>query len=262
MKLFHWDIPYSGEGEHQFTFVFLHGLFGSGKNWLSITKKASLWGDCYLFDARNHGDSPHSDSHNLRDMAGDLVDTMDSLQIKNPVIFGHSMGGLTAMYSDLNQSIQPKGLVIEDIAPRGYPFIYDNEVKAFETDVTGYQKREEIDLKIFELVPNMFMRQFLMMNLSRDENNKFFWKLNYKSIQQGRSNLLEEIFPDEPSNTPSLFLAGVEPDSYVSKEDETLIKFLYPNSKLIRLEGGGHFVHYTHLDLFWKEVEKFLNTIQ
>jgi esterase len=261
MKLHCLEVPYSGTGTPKFQLFFLHGLFGSGKNWLSVAKKASEWGDCYLLDARNHGDSPHTLTHSLRDMADDLKETLNSIPSSNPVIFGHSMGGLTTLYSDLNHTIQPIGLIIEDIAPRGYPFVYENEVKAFETDVSNCQKREEVDHLLSEFVPNLFLRQFLMMNLARNEKNQFYWKLNHKAIQEGRLNLLEEVFPNQPSNTPAIFLAGVSPDSYVSNNDEILIHNLYPNSKLVRLSGGGHFVHYTHLEEFWKEVETFLKNL-
>ena len=52
-------------------------------------------------DARNHGESIHVDDMNYHLFRDDLLRLMDSQEIEDAVIVGHSMGGKTAMVTAL-----------------------------------------------------------------------------------------------------------------------------------------------------------------
>ena len=52
--------------------IILHGLFGEGKNWLSVAKALSNSLEVHLIDQRNHGNSFHSIEHNYQVKASDL----------------------------------------------------------------------------------------------------------------------------------------------------------------------------------------------
>lgn len=49
-------------------------------------------------DARNHGESPHTDQHTTQLMATDVAHLIKSLGIKRTALMGHSMGGRAMMY--------------------------------------------------------------------------------------------------------------------------------------------------------------------
>ncbi|TNF24647.1 MAG: alpha/beta fold hydrolase, partial [Bacteroidetes bacterium] len=83
-----------GEGK---PLVILHGLFGSLDNWFSLAKAFADKHHVYLIDQRNHGQSPHTDSHTYEEMAEDLFRFFSEHHLKNAVLIGHSMGGKTAM---------------------------------------------------------------------------------------------------------------------------------------------------------------------
>lgn len=48
-------------------------------------------------DARNHGDSPHSDSLNYEVLSKDLIQLLEDLEIEKAIMVGHSMGGRAMM---------------------------------------------------------------------------------------------------------------------------------------------------------------------
>lgn len=77
----------------------LHGVLGSSRNWQSMCKKITEYTNkpVVAIDARNHGESPHSDAHSYLDLAADVTQLMNKLQIKRASIIGHSMGGRTGM---------------------------------------------------------------------------------------------------------------------------------------------------------------------
>src|SRR6056300_947519 len=77
--------------------IILHGLYGSGDNWLSIAKDLSGLCEVYLIDQRNHGNSPHLPEHDYDRMMNDLKDFMLRHDLSKAIIMGHSMGGKVAM---------------------------------------------------------------------------------------------------------------------------------------------------------------------
>ena len=101
--------------------IILHGLLGCGRNWTSIAKKISAQGwRAITIDLRNHGESPHSDQMAYPLLAQDIEEVIGSLNLENPIVLGHSMGGKVAMTLALRKPRSVRGLIIVDIAPRQY----------------------------------------------------------------------------------------------------------------------------------------------
>lgn len=83
----------------------LHGLLGSQRNWRSMCGKIAAHTNkpVIAVDARNHGDSPHSDDHDYISLAADVSRLISKLSTKNNVVMGHSMGGRTGMVLALTE---------------------------------------------------------------------------------------------------------------------------------------------------------------
>lgn len=79
----------------------MHGLFGSKQNWSSLSKalaaKTQPQRQVITVDARNHGDSPHTQTHSYEEMADDVRDFLQSRGIARAAVIGHSMGGRAMM---------------------------------------------------------------------------------------------------------------------------------------------------------------------
>ena len=100
--------------------VIAHGLFGSCKNWRTISRNLSLRGvDVIAVDMRNHGQSFWDNDHSYIDLANDLKNVIDQFGGIADVI-GHSMGGKAAMTLSLNYPQSVGNLVVIDIAPITY----------------------------------------------------------------------------------------------------------------------------------------------
>lgn len=78
-----------------------HGLFGSKANWNSLSKafhqKTTPQRKVIAVDSRNHGDSPHVDTHTYQHLAEDLRSLLTTLKLKKASFLGHSMGGRAVM---------------------------------------------------------------------------------------------------------------------------------------------------------------------
>ena len=100
--------------------VFVHGLFGQGKNWTTIAKGLADRHRVTLLDLPNHGHSPWTDRVDYLDMAELLA--AELRELGEPVtLVGHSMGGKVAMQLALRRPELLRALVVVDVAPSDYP---------------------------------------------------------------------------------------------------------------------------------------------
>ncbi|MCE9499323.1 MAG: alpha/beta fold hydrolase [Leptospira sp.] len=254
MKLFFRKIEGNGR-----PIVVLHGLFGSSKNWLSVGKVLSQFGPVYLLDARNHGESPHSETHTLNDMALDLKEFIADHLTEKPVILGHSMGGLTTIYFSLLNPGIPAAIVIVDVAPKKYEMNYTQEFDALQIDVSGYNSRQEIDRDMTVILPDTFIRQFLQMNLEKTGTG-YKWKLNVEALKNSSRALAPELEDEMKFLAKALFIIG-ENAGYVSGQDKVLITKHFPNAEIITIKNADHYLQYTHFEEFIKITSDFLKSI-
>ncbi|NNC98941.1 MAG: alpha/beta fold hydrolase, partial [Gammaproteobacteria bacterium] len=70
--------------------VIIPGLFGSTSNWRSFAKQLSAKIPVIVIDPRNHGRSPHAESHSYADLVQDLVAFCDDRAIPKIQLCGHS----------------------------------------------------------------------------------------------------------------------------------------------------------------------------
>ena len=108
--------------------AYLHGLLGQGKNLATIAKAVSATDPGVLIDLPNHGRSPWTSTFGYADWADDVAAELRALLPPGvPItVFGHSMGGKTAMALALRHPTLVRALVVADIAPddssHGYGF--------------------------------------------------------------------------------------------------------------------------------------------
>ena len=71
--------------------LFSHGMLGSRSNWTSIAKQIhkSTGRRVVAVDARNHGDSPHTEQMCYTSMAKDLERLVSELQLGRVSLVGH-----------------------------------------------------------------------------------------------------------------------------------------------------------------------------
>src|SRR5690554_3678822 len=101
--------------------LLIHGLFGDLDNLKSISRALS---DAYYvinIDLRNHGLSPWVSSMSFPEMAADVLAVLDTLEIQQTHLLGHSLGGKVAMEVAMHHPSRVRSLVVADIAPVRYP---------------------------------------------------------------------------------------------------------------------------------------------
>ena len=240
--------------------VILHGLFASSKNWVGTAQALSGFSRPYALDLRNHGDSPHSDSHTLEDMIGDLDRWLKARQLEQAVLLGHSMGGLVSMGFALSHPQAVTGLIVVDILPRGYRPDFTREFQALSLDLSPYKSRNEIDEAMAAIVPDLQVRQFLQMNAERRDGS-FRWKLNVPALES--SEFLRGPDFSVFGNTydgPAVLIAGGE-SPFARASDRHQFNEYFPNGAIEVLEDCGHWLHYICSEEFQSVVRRFIGTL-
>ncbi|MGN6647600.1 MAG: alpha/beta fold hydrolase [Cytophaga sp.] len=237
MKLFYRE---SGEGR---PLIILHGLFGSSDNWMSVTKELALKYKVYVLDARNHGQSPHSETHTYETMAADLKEFIADHNIERPVLIGHSMGGKTIMRFAADYKDIAEKLVVVDISPRFYGRHHQAILAGFNAiNLETLQSRNEADAILSQYVGDMGVRMFLLKSLYRNSEGKFQWRINLRVLDEQIDNIGEALPDQAHIDIPTLFIRGSQ-SGYIEDKDVAVIEKHFSQYILVTVMDASHFVH-------------------
>jgi len=250
-----------------FPLIILHGLYGSGDNWFSIGRNLGDDYKVYLPDLRNHGHSDHSNDMNYNLMTSDIEEFFQYHNISEAFIIGHSMGGKVAMDFALKNPDKVKKLIIVDIALRAYLPEGDFAPQAhfhrkiidmlLSIDIQRTNSRTEIDSFLGTFIPQTEIRQFLLKNLKRNNDGRFYWGLNLDALDRNILNILDAIeFDNKTFNKPVLLIIGKN-SGYIKPEDLHDFKSAFPEFTHSQI-NSGHWVHIEQTGSFLKIVRKFL----
>lgn len=229
-----------GQGKPLFV---LHGVFGSSDNWQSIGKAVSDLFTVFLVDQRNHGRSFHSDEFSYSSMTEDLREIIKHESLEEIFLLGHSMGGKVAMQYACAYPEEIEKLIVVDIAPKEYPPHHQNIFNAFANiNLTQINSRKDAENELKHLVDDPAVRQFILKNLDRKNDNTFQWKINIPGIEDNIYNILTGLEEDLEFDKETLFIRGGK-SGYIEDHDLPLLNFHFPFHHLITIENAGHWVH-------------------
>lgn len=240
--------------------IILHGLFGMLDNWKTFGEMLAENYAVYLIDQRNHGNSPHKASHTYEDMAGDLSDWMEAQDIQNADIIGHSMGGKTALTFALSYPEKTRSVISIDMGIKEYPPGHDIYFEAMlNLPINKIDSRAEADTHLRKLVPNDSLRLFLMKSIHRNKNGTYEWKLNLQQLYNDYDEILKAITSENQYTGKTLFIGGTE-SGYVSPEDLSTIRELFPTAEIVMI-NAGHWIHAEEPEELHHTVKKFLASV-
>lgn len=238
----------AGTGEAPHRVVFLHGLFGRGKNFTTIAKGLVPEIDSLLVDEPNHGQSGWTEGFSYPEMADLVAEHLrEDFAANGPVdVVGHSMGGKVAMVLALRHPDLVRRLAVLDISPvssgasRGeFPHLLTS---LSGLDLDAVTRRADADAALKELIPNSTVRGFLLQNLKRTDDG-FTWEPNLNLLYTELDAVMG--FPDvegKQFDGQVLWVGGGDSD-YVNDDDEPAMRALFPKTVRMTMHGAGHWIH-------------------
>lgn len=233
-------------GESGSRILFLHGLFGQGRNWTTIARALSDSHRATVVDLPHHGRSPWLDSFDylqIADLVAGLIDPGDPA-----AVVGHSMGGKVAMLLALRHPELVSRLCVVDMSPVSYPPSgqFEAYIRAMRgLDLPPDASREAADAALSEAVPDAGVRAFLLQNLRRDASG-WRWQMNLDVL--GRDLDLISAWPAERLGShpvydgPVLWIGG-QTSPYIRQDNRPVMKELFPHVRSVTVKGAGHWVH-------------------
>jgi pimeloyl-ACP methyl ester carboxylesterase len=232
--------------------VFAHGVTLSSRVWAKQFDSIPEAGfRAVAFDSRGHGESSIGDSgHSLDNLADDLRSILETLDLHDAILVGHSMGGMAVQafavrHPDVLCS-RVRGLVLMSTAARN--LVSDSRrIRGAVERVTG-------------LTPDFaaFMRQrnlgFLLARVGFgndphashvEATRQMLASCSRATLRDaGKALLSLDLTEDLPSvKLPVLVVVGTA-DALTPPRDSRHIADMLPNVELVEFAGAGHMLMY------------------
>ncbi len=108
-------LHYTRTGGEKPPFVLAHGVTDDGLCWTPVAEQLEANYDVVMVDARGHGFSEaHENEYDIVTLASDLHGVIQALELKKPLILGHSMGAATTLVLAGTYPQAPRAILLED----------------------------------------------------------------------------------------------------------------------------------------------------
>jgi len=224
--------------------VIVHGLFGSGDNWLTLAGKFP-GRKVYLPDLRNHGQSPWMPSFSIPELADDLNDWSQKEGLGRCDWVGHSLGGKAVMELALTSPQAVSSLAVLDMAPGdSLPHYVDFVPALLKLDLTAVTSRSDAQHKLESTITDRPTLQFLLKSLvaQPETSPPWKWRLNLKVLASDYLRIWKGIEPGRSWGGPVYVLYGTASD-YVLPADHQKFRDFFPRVEIDALPGAGHWLH-------------------
>lgn len=245
--------------------VFLHGLFGRGRNFSTVAQGLLPEVESLLVDLPNHGASGWTagfDYARIADLVAEHLLQSGFAGAGRPVdVIGHSMGGKVAMLLALRHPELVRRLIVVDISPvpaassrSEFPHLL---ASLTGLDLAALERRVDAHEALRSAIPNDTVRGFLLQNLKR-EGEGFVWEPNLAMLHAEIDAIMG--FPatsGQEFDGPVLWLRG-DRSNYVTDADAPTMRALFPRVKRVTIRGAGHWVHSEKPEEFIAAVRSFV----
>lgn len=254
MRLHHGVV---GDGDERV--VFIHGLFGQGKNFTSVAAAIGDVATSWLVDQPNHGKSPWTVEFSLDEQAELVADWMRETLPGPATVVGHSLGGKLGMRLALRHPDLVSRLMVVDTSPSRNQATsqFADLVSAMRgLDVSAVTSRSDADKQLARQIPDAGVRGFLLQNLRRHSGN-WSWNANLDLLGDNLHVVAGWPTLDVTWDGPTWWVIGGQSD-YVQPEDVEAMQQLFPRVVSVTLKRAGHWVHADEPQAFTEILRKFL----
>jgi esterase len=252
MILRHETVTADGATPERFIY-FLHGIFGSGRNWSSVARRlvqARPQLGVRLIDLRQHGASQgFAPPHTITAAAADLQALASELKEQPFAVLGHSFGGKVAlMYAREHGAELAQVWLIDSTpdarAPGGTAWQMLELVRAAPHE---YASREDLVAFLVQRGIAAPVGQWMATNLER-AGNAFRWRFDLGAIEQ----LMNDFFTvdlwdviEQPPGQLHIHVVKAQESSVLTPEAIQRLKAAAARTQCVFLHevAGGHWVN-------------------
>jgi pimeloyl-ACP methyl ester carboxylesterase len=264
------DISVEESGSIGTPCVLLHGRGECSGVWRTLTDVASAEHRFVSIDLRGHGDSSWDPerAYDSPTLAGDVLQVLLAMNIRKPVLIGHSLGGSVALQLDALLGHHVSGLVMVDFGP--------------ESDASGSQ-RVRADIRetpaTFDTIDGYVswlldrrplangraLRNLALHVLRRTPAGMFEPKLDRRVADESPQNMeprAEQLWQMMASvRCPTLVVRGVGSAVLKPQDAQRMAHHALREGQLATISRAGHAVMTDNPDEFNRTIEAFLASL-
>ena len=250
------NIHYLRTGGDKPPVVLLHGLTMNGACWTPLAQALEKDYDVVMPDARGHGNSSASDheGYSYNRLAADVLGFVEVLGLANPVLLGHSMGGMTAAMVAAQNPRQLRGLVLVDptfLTPQRQQEVYESDVAAKHRRILNQPRKD-------------FMAELQTRHCHRSPG---LIELFVRARFQTSVHAFDILIPPNPDYRqlirtlaiPSLLVIGGV-GGIVSPATAAELAGLNPRLEIVQIEEAGHGIPYDQPERLSTIIKFFLRS--
>jgi pimeloyl-ACP methyl ester carboxylesterase len=243
---------YEGNGPR---LLLIHGISSNGGGWDPVIDKLARHFSPVTVDLRGHGQSGKPESGYLYDdYIGDIEKVLVALDMENPLIMGHSLGGIITLWWAARHPDQAKALVIEDSPLRSGEDFRPAFEEWLRLNAMPYEELVELNVAEHPEWPrDMAESRAHAMSVTK---RAVFEELMADSMANEGIDRLGEI---EGITSPVLLVHGdYQTGGMVHPEDIAALPQRLSNARTVRIPGGGHTLHRSSKEEFLAAAVPFL----
>lgn len=238
--------------------IMAHGITDYGLNWATFASKFEKDYDIIMYDARGHGFSEKPDGpYTLEAHMLDLVGLVRALDIRKPILVGHSMGGSVVALTAATYPDLPAAIILED--PPMEEMLEQLTVdilpdwKNWVEKMTKTPKSELMEGARTEYHPGWTAFEY-----DHWAESKRLVSPNVIDILKGDGfGQPREMFPK--ISAPALILKADAEEKFRKRHLEAAE--LLPNGKLIHIDDANHLIRHDKPNEMEKEIRAFLSEV-
>lgn len=226
------------------TVILLHGLTDSSFSYSRVMPLLPADIQAVAPDLRGHGDSDRpADGYSLDDMAADVIQLMDALEVPSAIVVGHSMGSFVARRIAARAPGRVTGLLLVGAAPSP------------ANDVTRDLQKAMAELS--DPVDPAFVREFQESTIARPVPAAFLDGVVAESRKVPArvwSAAVDGMLAFQPADQAircATFVVGGSRDAVFSKAEQESMARQIPGATVEIVDGVGHALH-------WEDPERFV----
>lgn len=250
------NIHYLRTGGDKPPVVLLHGLLMNGSCWTPLARALEKEYDVIMPDARGHGNSSAPDQGYSYDiLAIDVLRLIDALNLTNPILLGHSMGGMTAAVAASQSPKRLRGLILADptfLTPQRQKEVYESDV--------AFQHRQILNRS----------KEDFMTELQTRQSHRLpeFIELFVQARFQTSIHAFDILRPPNPDyvhliktlDIPSLLIIGGT-EGIISPRVAAELAQLNQLLEVVQIQEAGHGIPYDQPERFSAHVRTFLHSL-
>jgi N-formylmaleamate deformylase len=242
--------------------LLLHALTDNGLCWTSVARDLAATYDVIMPDARGHGLTGGSvENFSITTLAEDTATVIRTLKLEKPLVWGHSLGAITAAVLAATHPDLVRAVILEDPPlrePEGRPVIEGKQSQQAIQDLLALRALSPTQRleKARKVKPNWSDAELEPWIESKTQISAEVWQKLGTSTETPWQEIIAHI------SCPLLLLTGDPANgALVSPQQAVIAQGLWQTGELVYIAGAGHNIHRDSPTAVMETVRSFLGRI-